>query len=71
MNHPLLKFDLNNTNLDNLVKRLETALRESMDVHAPKVDKTLTVIKKCVYGLLMRKNQKQVLRRCGKIRHKY
>ena len=61
MNHPLLKFDPNNTNLDNSVQRMETALRESLDVHAPKVDKTISVRRKCPWFTNDIKNQKQVL----------
>ena len=53
MNHPLLKFDLNNTNLDNLVEILEIALRESLDAHAAKVDK-LSLSEGSVHGLPMR-----------------
>ena len=67
MNHPLLKFDLNSTNLDNLVERLEAALRESLDVHAPKADKTTTVRRKYPWFTNVIKNWKQVLRRCEKI----
>ena len=71
MNHPLLKCDPNNTNLDNLVERLETALSESLDVHAPKVDKTINVRRRCPWFTDEIKNQKQFLRRCDKIWHKY
>ena len=67
INCPLLKLDPNNTNLDNLLERLATALSGSLDVHAPKVDKTITVRRKCPWFTDEIKNQKRILRRHERI----
>ena len=69
--HPLLNIEDQMDDIDILVTNLETALRESLDSHAPEKSKVITCRPKCPWYTDDLKHQKGVVRHRERIWRKY
>ena len=69
--HPLLNIEDQIDDIDTLVTNLETALRESLDSHAPERSKVITCRPKCPRYTDDLKHQKGVVRHRERIWRKY